>query len=372
MRRESVLDYPDCRLQESGAGRAAVFLERTLKPPRSARACGTGRHLRDGAGLKRACLLQFGRVGTCIALALCLTQAGPIPEYARLVNQAGKLLQQNRVDEAIRDLKQAAALEPRSPAVHFLLGQAYLGKGRPELVAEAKAEFQQARELDPDQVMASYYIAKIDLDLGRIANAERELRRAIEKKPKEHYLLALLAEVRRQQGHPEEAIALSSKVLEAEPQAIPAYFYRALAWWDQKNEARAMEDLNRILNSPYATVEAYQTAGAIHLHYNRLSQAEAIFRKAAELGPDRAEPRLRLAQVWRRQRKYDAALKELARVEAGAQLSSPYFQKLLADAAFEKGLILKDMGDDAGAKASFERAIEIDPSHEEARRRLQP
>jgi tetratricopeptide (TPR) repeat protein len=310
-------------------------------------------------------------VGTCIALAICLLQAGPIPEYARLVNQAGKLLEQNRVDEAIRDLKHAAALEPRSPAVHFLLGQAYLGKGQPELVAEAKAEFQQARELDPDQVMASYYIAKIDLDLGRVANAERELRRAIEKKPKEHYLLALLAEVRRQQGHPEEAIALTSKVIEADAQAIPAYFYRAVAWWDQKNEARAMEDLNRILNSPYATVEAYQTAGAIHLHYNRLSQAEASFRKAAELGPDRAEPRLRLAQVWRRQRKYDAALKELARVEAGAQLSSPYFQKLLADAAFEKGLILSDKGDDAGAKASFERAIEIDPSHEEARRRLQ-
>jgi tetratricopeptide (TPR) repeat protein len=311
-------------------------------------------------------------VGVSIALLVFLAQAGPIPEYARLVNNAAKLLQENRVDPAIRELTRAAALEPRSPAVHMLLGQAYLGKGAAEFVAEAKAEFQQARDLDPEQVIASYYIAKIDLDLGRIRSAEQELRRAIEKKPKEHYLLALLGEVRRRQGRPGEAVALITQALEGEPQAIPAYFYCALAWWDGKDEARAMDDLNRVLTSPYATVEAYQTAGTIHLHNNRLPEAAASFRKAAELGPDRAEPRLRLAQVMRRQGRYDMALKELARVEGAAQMSSLYFQKLLADAAFEKGLILSQKGDLAGAKASFQRAIEIDPSHEEAGRRLQP
>jgi Tfp pilus assembly protein PilF len=53
-------------------------------------------------------------------------------------------------------------------------------------------------------------------------------------------------------------------------------------------------------------------------------------------------------------------------------MSSPYFQKLLADAAFEKGLILSEQGQAARARASFQRAIEIDPSHEEAARRLRP
>lgn len=311
-------------------------------------------------------------MGISIALLICLAQAGAVPEYARLVNNAAKMLQENRIDPAIRELTRAAALEPRSPAVHLLLGQAYLGKGAPEFVAEAKAEFQQARDLDPEQVMASYYIARIDLDLGRVGNAEQELLRAIEKKPKEHYLLALLGEVRRQQGRPDEAVALLTQSLESDPQAIPAYFYRALAWWDRMDQARAMDDLDRVLASPYATVEAYQAAGRIHLHYNRLAEAEASFRKAAQRGPDRAEPHLRLAQVMRRQGRYDLALKELARVEEAPQLSSPYFQKLLADAAFEKGLILSAQGDRARARASFQQAIEIDPSHEEARRRLRP
>lgn len=285
-----------------------------------------------------------------------------IPEYARLVNNAGKLLRENRIDPAIGELTRAAALEPRSPAVHMLLGQAYLGKGTPELVAQAKAEFQEARELDPEQVLASFYIAKIDLDLGRISQAARALEQALARKPKEYYLMGLLGEVRRRQGLTEEAIALTTQALENDPQAAPIYFYRALAWWDRKEEAHALDDLKRVLASPYASVEAYQASGTIHLYYGRLPQAEANFRRAAQLGPDRPEPRLRLAQVLRRQRQYGLALTELARVEAAPQLSSTYFQNLLAEAAYEKGLILSAQGDKAGAKASFERSIEIDPS----------
>jgi tetratricopeptide (TPR) repeat protein len=311
-------------------------------------------------------------MGLSAALLVWLAQAGPVPEYARLVNSASKLIQERRFDPAIRELMQAAALEPRSPAVHLLLGQAYLGKGAPEFVAEAKAEFQQALELDPEQVLASFYIARIDLDLGRIAAAERELRAAIEKKPREAFLLSLLGEVRRRQGHPDESIKLNTQALEIESRAVPAYFYRALAWWDRKDEARALADLKRVLDSPYATVEAYQAAGAIHLDQNRLSQAEASFRKAVELDPQRAEPHLRLARVLRLQRRYEPALRELSLVEGAARLTSSYYQRLLAEAAFEKGLVLSARGDSAGANASFQRALEIDPSHEKARRQLQP
>jgi tetratricopeptide (TPR) repeat protein len=308
----------------------------------------------------------------CAAVALCLAQATALPEYTRLLNSASQLIRENRLDAAIRELTQAAALEPRSALVHLLLGQAYLGKGTAELVAQAKAEFQQAKELDPGQVLPSFYIAKIDLDLGRISQAERELQQALAKRPAEHYLLAMLGEVRRRQGKLDEAIELTTKALEAGPEALPVHYYRALAWWDRKDDSRALKDLQVVLDSPFATIEAYVTAGVIHLHAGRLAQAEASFRKAIETDPNRAEPRLRLAQVLRRQRRFDLALKELSRVESAPQLSSAYFQKLLADAACEEGLIRNDQGDAAGAKASFRRALEIDPSHQEAASRLRP
>jgi predicted Zn-dependent protease len=306
-----------------------------------------------------------------LSLLLWLAQTGIDSEYARLLDKATQLIRTGQLEPAIRELKRAASLQPRSPSIHLLLGQVYLNMGTPELVAEAKAEFQQAREYDPALVLASFYIAKIDLDLGRISHAERELKQALQKKPGEHYLLAMMGEVRRRQGKVEEAIELTTKALTAGPEALPVHYYRALAWWDKKEEALALDDLKRVLGSPFATAEAHLAMGLIHLHFNRLHEAETSLRKAIAMGPRHAEARLRLAQVLRRQSRYREALEELAAVEGAPQLSSPYFQKLLADAAFENGLIRAGQGDAAGAKAWFERAIEIDPGHEDARARLQ-
>jgi predicted Zn-dependent protease len=311
-------------------------------------------------------------VGTLFLFLLGLTQAAPPSRFSQLIASATGHIREKRLDAAITELSQAAALQPRSGTVHLLLGQAYLGKGTPELVAQAKAEFQEARDLDPAQVLPSFYIAKIDLDLGRIGQAERELDRALQRKPGEHYLLALLGEVRRQQGNAKEAVELTTKALQAGPEALPVHYYRALAWWDLKEESRALEDLDRILTSPFATVDAFLAAGRIHLHMNRLAVAETSLRKAVQLDPSRAEPHLRLAQVLRKQKRFASAAQELSQVEAAPQLSSPYFQKLLADAACEQGLIRVDQGDRVGAKAWFVRALEIDPSHVEARNQLRP
>ncbi len=288
------------------------------------------------------------------------------------IARAAGHIREKRFDAAIQELSQAARQEPRSSLVHLLLGQAYLSKGTAAFVAQAKAEFQEARDLDDTQVLASFYIAKIDLDLGRIRQAERELERALEKKPGEHFLLALLGETRRQQGDPDGAIQLTTQAIESTAEALPVHYYRALAWWDRKNEKRALEDLAKILPTAAATADAYLLAGAIHLDRQRLREAEANVRQAIEMEDGRAEAHLRLAQVLRRQRRFDLARRELARVEAAPKLTSPYFQRLLADAACEQGLILLDEGNAGAARAWFVRALEIDPEHAEARRRLKP
>lgn len=291
---------------------------------------------------------------------------------ADLTRSAESHIRERRLDAAITDLNRAAGLDPRSAAVHLMLGQAYLAKGAAEFVAQAKAEFQQALDLDPNLVLASFYIAKIDVDLGRFRQAESELRRALEKKPGEHFLLALLGEARRQQGDTEAAIQLTTKALAAGPEAIPVHYYRALAWHDRKEDKRALEDLAQLVGTPFVTADAVLLAGVICADGERWKEAEGHFREAMRLAPERAEPHLRLGQVLRRARRFDLALKELERAEAAPQLNSPYFQKLLADVACEKGLIRLDQGDAAGAKAWFGRALEIDPSHEEAARRVKP
>lgn len=303
----------------------------------------------------------------CLCLAALLAAQQPDP--AQHLKQGAAYLRRNQLDPAIRELTRAIAINPRSASAHLLLGQAYLAKGAAELVAEAKAEFQQAQDIDPSQTLASFYIAKIDLDLGRLQRAENELHRALARTPDSPYLVALLGEIRRRQGHPEEAVALATRALASDPNAAPVLYFRALAYWDQENEAPALADLNHAIASPFVTPEMYQTLGSIHLHHNRLEAAEAAFRKALQLNP-RAEARLRLAQTLRRQRRFAEALAELKKVESAPQFSSEYFQDLMADAACEQGLILRDQGDPRAARVAFERALDHSPQHEEARRNL--
>ena len=308
-------------------------------------------------------------MGVFPAILLCLAQP-PGAQFDRLIGEAAALMRRGQIDPAIGILNKALALDPRSAAGHLLLGQAYLAKSTPEFIAEAKAEFQQARDLDPVQPLPSFFIAKIDIDLGRLRQAEGELRRALTSKPGEHYLLALLAETRRRQGFAREAVELASKALAAGPEALPVHYYRALARRDLSDNEGALADLELLLATPHASADAFIAAGEIHLGAGRMAAAEVAFRKAIALDPGRAQSHLRLAQTLRRLRKFDAALAELKTVESAPQLSSAYFQTLLADAACERGLILIDRGDAKGARAAFQRALEIDPSHGEAGRRI--
>ncbi len=235
-------------------------------------------------------------------------------------------------DAAIREFTRAIALSPRSTQAHLLLGEAYLATGSPALLAEAKAEFQQAREFDPALPTAGFYIAKIDLDLGRLDRAEREIART----PPSPYLDALLGEVRRQQGRPGEAVRLTSKALAAAPDVSLFLYYRALAYWDDgHNESAALADLASMTEQ---TPDMHILAARIHLWHKRPVEAEASLRRSLALG-ERAEAHLRLAQAYRLRNFRTDAQNALARFRAAPQLPSAHFERLSEEADREEALL---------------------------------
>ena len=235
-------------------------------------------------------------------------------------------------DAAIREFTRAIALSPRSGRAHLLLGEAYLATGAPGLLAEAKAEFQQAREFDPALPTAGFYIAKIDLDLGRLDRAEREIARTAPSP----YLDALLGEVRRQQGRPGEAVRLTSKALAATPDVPLFLYYRALAYWDDgRNERAALADLARITDQ---TPDMHILAAKIHLWHKRPVEAEASLRRSLALG-ERAEAYLRLAQAYRLRNFRTDAQNALARFRLAPQLPSVHFERLSEEADREEALL---------------------------------
>jgi Tfp pilus assembly protein PilF len=169
-----------------------------------------------------------------IILAACAQGSAqdPAGQGARAhLERGARHLERHEADPAIRELKSAVALDPQSARAHMLLGQAYLAMGAPELIAEAKAELQQALALEPQLLWARFYLAKIHFDLGRYEKAKIELDLAMQQRPNTPHVLSLLGEVERRLGNPEPAAELEKKALAADPAMTPAHYYLALAYW---------------------------------------------------------------------------------------------------------------------------------------------
>src|SRR6185312_9317874 len=136
---------------------------------------------------------------------------------------------------------------------HMLLGEAYLAQRSISMLAEAKAELQQALDLDPNLLWARFYLSRIYIDLGLYQKAREQLERGIRQQPDVPHFLSLLGEVRRKLGDPAASLELNHKALQIDSTLSPAHYYLALAYIDLKQEDTAIGELESSVHSPYVT-----------------------------------------------------------------------------------------------------------------------
>jgi Tfp pilus assembly protein PilF len=109
---------------------------------------------------------------------------------------AAQHLQQGKTEQAIRECKGVLATDPRSAPAHMLLGLAYVAQRSNAMIAEAKAELQQAVDIDPELLWARFYLARLYLDQGSNEKAQEQLERGLKQSPGLPPFLSLLGEVR--------------------------------------------------------------------------------------------------------------------------------------------------------------------------------
>ena len=261
------------------------------------------------------------------------------PDFEPAYVAQGKLLyRMDNFDGAKRYLDMAVEFSPSDYEPHMLLGQAYLAERSISMVAEAKAEFQQALDLDPSLLWAHFYLAKVYVDLGQYDRAKRELEDGLEMRPNVAHFLSLLGEVQRKLGHPELSVQLNRQALQADPTMTPAYYYMGLAYMDLKKQDEAIAALENSLKSPYVAPEMYLTLGSLYARKKRYREGEELCRKAVALDPSRPEGHVNLAQLYNIKGASDQALQELKLALEGRSFpSTSYYQQLQADAWFETG-----------------------------------
>ena len=285
---------------------------------------------------------------------------------------AAEHLQQGRVEQTIRECKVVLATDPRSAPAHMLLGLAYLAQRSTAMIAEAKAELQQALDIDPELLWARFYLARLYLDQGLSEKAQEQLERGLKQRPGFPVFLSLLGEVRRKLGDPGASLELNRKALEADATMTPVHYFLALAYLDLKQEQPAIDEFEKVIHTPYVTPEMYNALASLYIGKKQFAEAEDLCRKAIALNPSRPDAYLNLARVYNAQHSSDKALEVLrAALPEGQEFAvSEYYQGLQADLAVERGAAYTAKKMYSLAIDAYARALDFDPRRAVIHRRL--
>ena len=307
-----------------------------------------------------------------LASAMAWAQTPGADREGAQLGIAAEHLQQGRTEQAIRLCKGVLATDPRSAPAHMLLGLAYLAKGSPDMIADAKAELQQALDLDPELLWARFYLARLYFDQGLSEKAQEQLERGLKQSPGLPHFLSLLGEVRRELGDPAASVELNRKALEAGATMTPVHYFLALAFLDLKQEQAATAELEKAIASPYVTPETYNKLASLYIKKQQFAAAEDLCRKAIALDRSRPDAYLNLARVYNAQHASDKALEALrAALPEGKEFpATEYYQGLQADLAVERGAAYTAKKMYAQAMAEYARALEFDPRRAVVHRRL--
>lgn len=213
-----------------------------------------------------------------------------------------------RYEDAVNALDVALILEPRHLQSHVALGDAYLKLGN---LREAGVEYNKAIELQVTYAPAYDGLARMAESQGKQEEAERTYRTAISVNPgyPEPYLH--LGDLYLRVGRVDEAVDLFLQAIQVRPDFADAFNRLGTAYAEQRlfdDAIAAIEKAAELMPNDAAHPLAM---GNVLFELGLRERAEEEYMKAINLDPDLLETYLRLADLYRHERRYQEALEVL-------------------------------------------------------------
>ena len=275
-------------------------------------------------------------------------QPGFIRAHAALVSLS---MQQNKLEDASAQLEDMKKIAPRHPQTLYL--QALLGYRQKNYTA-AREAIQEHLRMAPDYMPGLLLAGAVEYQLKAYSQAEAHLYKVLQQNPRQAFARRILSVSYLRSGQTE----------------------------------KALETLKPMLDSAERDPSLYSLAGEIYMMSGQPTQAATYFAKATALDPADARKRTAVAVTHMMTGETDRAFRELeqtAAIDSGiraeltliaAHMQRREYDKALAViAGLEKkqpssplphnlrGRALLASHDVAGARKSFERALQIDPTY---------
>ena len=255
--------------------------------------------------------------------------------------------------KALRDLREAAALDPTAPQPIELLADVNSAMGRHERAAEL---YRQYLTLDDDPARVLYKLAVAEFRSGQPAQAIEPLRQAVtldDRFPEAHYLLGMCL---RAQKRDDEARAALAHAVALNPAFIAAREELADLHAERGERRQGIEQLEAIAALEPSRPERLVNVGLTYARMGQPDAAVVTLGRAAERYPDTPAVYAALGRVW-----LDTALTGNSGVATSKALEALQPIAGRADASSETlalyGRALLLSGDAAAAEAALQRAV---------------
>ncbi|HET9995087.1 MAG TPA: tetratricopeptide repeat protein [Candidatus Acidoferrum sp.] len=274
------------------------------------------------------------------------------PRDARL-EQATRLMQQGKNDEALALLEDIAAAEPSRRGVVREIGIAQYKKGE---FLKAAASFKKALEENPGdneamQLMGlSYYLA------GRPAEAIAPLEKVQTWFPSANvdasYILGICYIQTKDYPSARKAFA---KMFAVPADSAASFLFTARMLLRNDYDPVAEEYAKKAVELDPRLPRVHLLLGELYLYKSRVPEAVEQFQKELELNPGDAAVYYKLADAYSRLQKYEEAEKLLQRsIWLDATSTGPYILM---------GKVLEKKGETALAVRALQRALAMDPNN---------
>ena len=265
----------------------------------------------------------YRRVGRTHDATLHLARAAALPAYnappdamvdalARASRSSVFLLKQASAADLVRDgawreylVRRALEFNERNPDVVYEMGALLQQQKRP---ADALTYFTRHLDMVRDDQQTLVQIGKCYTDLGRFAEAEAALRRALALSDDAvgFYNLGYVLE---QLERPAEAERQYERAVEVNPGLASAHTNLGTALARRGRVAEAIAHFTEVVRLQPASAGAHNNLGAVFLQQRELDVASHHFRAALELDPGHADAHANLGAALAQQGLFDEAIR---------------------------------------------------------------
>ncbi|WP_295755112.1 XrtA/PEP-CTERM system TPR-repeat protein PrsT [Undibacterium sp.] len=257
-----------------------------------------------------------------------------------------------KFEEAQKDI--SAAKKIGGNAVLVFYTQALLDFSQEKYTA-AWESLQQVQKLAPDYLPGLLLSGSVQMAMGSYPQAERFLRKYLEKNPNNLYAQKLLISSVMKGGDSKAALALIEPLLLTNKQDSQLFALAGESYMQQKNFNKATESFEKASALAPKSVEYHTALGLSKLSMGDNGSAIAELEKAKELDAKSSNAGVLLIMTHMRMKETDKAL-AAANAAEKEQAGNPVIQNL-------KGAIYLEKKDPVKARASFEKALTLQENY---------